>query len=307
MQGDDNRLPDFLMVGAAKSGTTSLWHYLRQHPDVFMPVNKEPLFMVSSYYRNLNSNDPKYALLKKHLVAELDEYQALFSGAGSARAVGEASQPYLYHYELAIENIRRYIGDPGIIIVLRNPVDRAISAYTYLLRDGEESRTIEECLTVEQERRDANWSMSHFYRGAGLYERQVKAYLDSFSRVKVFLFEDLVNDAQGVARDTFELIGVDPEFTPDVSTRHNVSGIPKHAWVHSLISNPNRFVDALKPLAKLVTTEPLRRKLIEGMRARSLRRIELPAATRERLKGLFHADIKRLESLINRDLSGWLS
>lgn len=298
-------LPNFLIVGAAKSGTTSLWHYLKQHPEVFMPTNKEPLFMVAPYYEKLNPADPKCALLKRHLVSDLDAYRALFAGAGNARAIGEASVPYLYHYELAISNIRRHLGDPRIIIVLRNPVDRAQSAYTYLLRDGEETRTLEECLQVEEERCRARWSMSHCYRGAGLYARQVKAYQDHFSRVKVYLYEDLSAGALGLTRELFGFLGVDPEFVPDVETRHNISGIPKHVWLHRLLSNSNPFLDLVRPVVRRVTTSRQRRRLVEGLRGRCLRRPELPESTRQVLKGLFRDDILELERLIHRDLSAW--
>ncbi len=300
------KLPTFLIAGAAKSGTTSVWHYLRQHPGVFMPVNKEPLFMVAPYYERLNRDDPKWELLTRHLVRDFDAYRALFAAAREDQAVGEATQPYLYHYELSIERILRFLGQVKIVILLRNPVERAVSAYTYLLRDGEEPHSLDRCLDLEETRRRAHWSMSHFYLGAGLYHEPVKAYLDAFREVRVYLYEDLCADAPGLVRDLYGFLGVDDAFLPDVTTRHNVSGVPTNAAVHRLLSKPNLLVRAARPLVRALTTERLRRRLVEGVRTRYLEKPAIPEATLGRLRGLFREDLLRLQDLLGRDLSAWL-
>lgn len=299
-------MPNFLIAGAAKSGTTSLWHYLKQHPDVFMPVNKEPMFLAASYYDRLNPEDPKYGLLKHYLVSDLAAYESLFAGAGRAKAIGEATAPYLYHHDLVVPRAKELLGDPRILIILRNPVERAISAYTFLLRDGEEAHSLDECLELEDARMAANWSMSHAYRGAGLYSRQVRAFRDGFSRVKVYLYEDLVRDALGLVRDMYGFLGVDPAFSPDVETRHNISGVPTNRWVHHLLGQPNALRRMVRPFVRMVTTEPQRRRIVEGLRGRFLRRLEVPDSTRRRLRDLFREDVLALQDLIGRDLSAWM-
>lgn len=302
----DIRLPNFLIVGAAKSGTTSLWHYLKQHPEVFMPINKEPIFFVSSYYKNLNPKDPKYELLNKFLVLTFEDYLNLFKNAKKEKAIGEASVPYLYHYEMAIPQIKKYLGDVKIIIILRNPVDRAFSAYTYLLRDQEEVLSLDRCLDIEDKRKKENWCTIHFYKDVGLYFKQVKAYLESFTQVKVYLFDDLKMDTLGLVEDIYEFLDVDSSFIPDVLTRHNISGVPKNMFIHNLIDKPNFFINLLKPVIKTFTSEAKRRKVIEGLRDLNLEKPEMPPETREYLKTLFRDDILKLQDVIDKDLNHWL-
>ena len=299
--------PNFLIVGAAKSGTTSLWHYLKQHPDVFMPVNKEPMFFASSYYEKLNRKDPHYPLIMQYLVTDLAAYRRLFEKSEGKKAVGEATATYLCHHDLVIPKVIQLLDDVKILMILRNPVDRAVSAYTFLLRDGEESQSLDKCLNMEEERMKSHWSMTHAYRGVGLYYSQVKAYMDNFSRVKVYLYEDLVRDAQGLVKQMFEFLEVDSSFSPDVKTRHNISGVPTKAWIHRAISKPNLATRSITPLVKLITTEPQRRKIVEGLRGHYLSKPEIPVETRGRLQEIFRDDILKLQDLIGRDLSTWLA
>ena len=128
------KLPNFLIVGAAKSGTSSLHNYLNQHPDIFLPTYnihgvkvKEPRFLISK-------------LVKDRLhegIWTLEEYQSLFFNCVDYSAVGESTVLYLYYYEEAIKNIKKYLGNNiKIIIMLRNPIERAYSAYNFLVRRG---------------------------------------------------------------------------------------------------------------------------------------------------------------------------
>jgi hypothetical protein len=114
--------PNFLIVGAAKSGTTSLYNYLKQHPDIYMPKHKEPLFMTSEIYANLSEKDPRRHLNDEAKVYTYEDYLRLFADAKNEQMLGEASATYLYYYDVAIPKIKRYLGDPKIVIMLRDPV-----------------------------------------------------------------------------------------------------------------------------------------------------------------------------------------
>lgn len=303
---ENYNIPNFLIVGAAKSGTTSLWHYLKQHPEVFMSVPKEPLFFVSSYYQSLNPKDPKFKLLKSVLRPTLDEYLDLFYGVKNEKAIGEASMPYLYHYDLAIPAIKKHIGDCKIIIVLRNPVQRAFSAYTFLLRDLEETASFESCLELEEKRKNDNWSMSHFYKGAGLFYSQVRAYIEHFKEVKIYLFEELKNHTLEIVKDIYAFLGVDTTFLPDINTKHNISGIPQNMLIHKFITEPNALKDFLRPGIKWFIPETKRRRWIEGLREKNLIKPEMSPETHQELINYFHDDILMLQELINKDLNHWL-
>jgi len=155
---DNIKLPNFLIVGAPKSGTTSLYYYLKEHPEIYMSKLKEPHFF-SKECKNLPFRGPKDESLgsTKYMNLTWEDYQNLFKGAITYKAVGEASADYLYYFKCSIKNIKKYLGNPKIIIILRNPIERAFSAYLHMLRDGREYLSFREALHMEEERKKNNW------------------------------------------------------------------------------------------------------------------------------------------------------
>ena len=144
-----NNLPNFLIVGAAKSGTSSLHNYLNQHPEIFMP----------SYKDGLNVKEPQFLIKNKvkdrlHFgIWSWQEYKALFDDATKFKAIGESSVFYLYYYKEAIKNIKFRLDDNiKIIILLRNPIDRAYSAFQHVSRGLKENLSFEEALQIEENR-----------------------------------------------------------------------------------------------------------------------------------------------------------
>jgi len=121
-------LPTFLIIGAAKSGTTSLWHYLRQHPQIFLTRHKEPNFFILEGLELPPFSGPAapeilYKKIYKYSVTDIDSYRTLFQEVSQEKAIGEASVPYLY-FPQAADRIKKYIPDVKMIVVLRNPIDR---------------------------------------------------------------------------------------------------------------------------------------------------------------------------------------
>lgn len=299
-------LPNFLIVGASKSGTTSLYRYLQHHPEVFLPGLKEPRFFVAPIYRRLSKDDPRYEILMKDTVFTPEDYANLFSRANNAKAIGEASVAYLYYYHTSIPLIKKYLGDVKIIIMLRNPVDRAFSAYTHLRRDRFETLSFEECLNREEDRRANNWSMLNFFYDAGLYYRQVKAFMEQFRRVKVYLLDELIKENRRVLKDTCNFLEVDPSFVPDFKTRYNVSGIPKNQALYSFFTKPNTFKRMVKPFVNAAWPREKREKLVTSLIAKTLTKPRLNPQTRRRLVALYREDILKLQTLLRQDLSHWL-
>ena len=115
-------LPNFLIVGAAKSGTTSLYRYLQQHPDIFMSQKKEPKFF-SSQFLKFPFVGPGDQNMELSICKTFDKYESLFKYADNIKAVGEASADNLYYYTHAIPLIKKYLGNVKILIILRNPID----------------------------------------------------------------------------------------------------------------------------------------------------------------------------------------
>ena len=167
-----NSLPNFILVGAIKSGTTSLYHYLNEHPQIYMPRIKEPRFFTSSALLKKEKFNNKF--LKRFAPApinNLDDYKSLYSNVKNEIAVGEASPQYLFTYETTIPLIKKYLGDIKIILILRNPVDRAYSAYKHTRRNDPNAPYLHEKLSFIDALKDehtrfkkGNYPMIFYYK-----------------------------------------------------------------------------------------------------------------------------------------------
>jgi len=298
-------LPNFIIIGAAKAGTTSCYRYLGQHPDIFVSPQKETNFFA---YQNQPLDfhwwgSPPTAILQS--VTTLAKYEALFQGAANYQAIGEASPLYLYHPQAAA-NIRRQLPKARLIAILRHPAERAFSHYSHLVRDGREpADSFATALAVEAERIKAGWVWDYHYREMGYYCRQLMRYYDQFpaGQIKVFLYEELVADIAGILQQIFRFLGVDDQFVPDTTFRHNISGTPKSKVVQATLSQPN----LLRRLARFFIPHNVRLKAVARIRQQNLIQNQLNSQDRQQLVDNYHQDINALSSLIQRDLSLWLS
>lgn len=131
----------------------------------------------------------------------------------------------------------------------------------------------------------------YHYTSIGFYYNQVKVYLDNSDQVKIYLFDDLKKDSLGLVRDMYEFLGIDTSFVPNVSIKYNVSGIPKNKFIHKFLKEPNILKSTVKPLIKTVILKEKRRKIIEKIKMRNLRKPQMKPETREYLKNLYKEDI----------------
>lgn len=293
-------LPNFVIAGTARSGTTSLYYYLKQHPDIGFPQQKEPKYF-SSLGLTFPHAGPGDQNVDKLMVRDFDSYQELFDGLEGKARLGEASSDYLYHHAHSAAEMRRVLGDVQIILCLRNPVDRAYSAYQNLIRDQRETLSFAEALAAEDGRMAANWDWMWAYKNAGLYANQVATFLRTFSSVKVVLFEDLEKDPQGVVRELFGFLGVAQDVPVDTATRYSHSGKAKNRLIAFLSNRDNALAFALRRIAlKLVP-----RAVLERIASRSLEKAEMDPAVRGELRRYFRDDVTRLESLLARSLAVW--
>jgi len=291
-------LPNFIIVGAAKSGTTSLYHCLRQHPEIFLPDVKEPHFFTAD--RELGFPT----------VTDEEEYRGLFADA-DAPLRGEASTGYLFFPESA-EMIHAQIPDCKIVVMLRNPIDRSLSMWGHQVREGLEPLTLEEALEEEATLggRQLDVDFGFEYLRLGFVAERLERFQELFGseRVKIVFYEDWVEDSARVLRDLFRFVDVDPEFRGHWDRRHNASGVPRFGGLH-------HFLNAKGPLRRLAVT-PLRCALPAKVRHRIWCRLRdwnirrgvrhvLRGETRSQLQSHFTDEIGRLEHLLDRDLSGW--
>jgi hypothetical protein len=290
-------MPNFLIIGAMKSGTTALYYYLEQHPQIYMSPVKEPNYFCSGEQENSVGNS----------ATRIGDYQDLFKDVSGEKAIGEASHCYLYEPEAAAR-IQDYIPDAKLIAVLRNPVDRAYSHFLHMVRNGSEPLTDFAQALREEETGGYQKRNLQDYVGRGRYYDQLKRYFNTFSRdqIKVYLYEDLSNAPVDILQDAFRFLGVDDSFVPDVSLRRNVSGYPKHKTVDKLLTKPSLIKDAVK----IYLPARLRWRLskaFDDLKTRNL--VEPPPVqpeVRRQLIGVYREDVLKVQKLIHRDLSGWL-
>lgn len=296
-------LPNFLIIGAPKSGTSSIYEYLRQHPQVYMSPEKETNFFAFHGNRpNFGGPGDKWRKYATCPVT-LEAYEALFHGVTDERAVGEASPMYLSHPR-APEEIRKHLPDARLIAILRNPADRAFSAYMMRVRDGlERSADFAEALRREPQRIRDNWSWGDYAR-KGFYYEHLKRYFDRFdrSRIRVYLFEDLTRHPLQTMQDIFQFLEIDDGFVPDMSRKHNVSGVIKSPVSRFLWTRSH----ALRAVVRPLLTPKLRHGVFQYV-IRDLVKSSMPAQLRRELLERFRPDILKLEELLQRDLTtAWL-
>jgi hypothetical protein len=289
-------MPNFLIIGAMKSGTTALYYYLEQHPEVYMSPVKEPNFFSSQEQENAVDT-----------VSHIGAYQHLFRGVSGEKAIGEASHSYLYEPRAAAE-IRRYVPEAKLIAILRNPIDRAYSHFLHMVREGTEplddfaQALREDKVGVHKER------IFQDYIGRGFYYSQLERYFDIFDRdqVRVYLYEDLSAAPTSTLQDVFRFLEVDESFVPDVSLRRNVSGYPKYKNLDRLLRGQSRVKHALK----IYLPAGLRWRLSRAFDDLKTRNLVGPPPiqpeVRQQLIRIYREEILKVQELIPRDLSGWL-
>lgn len=293
------RRPTFLVVGVPKAGTTTLYHYLREHPEVFMSPAKEPTYFVP----------------RKSRVATWEAYLALFADAGDAKAIGEATPRY-FHDPEAMERIAQALPDVQVVVLLRQPVERALSHYLMLTnnrtaltpepfsaffrRHLAEAPGWEHGTPSERPRSERSIAMS-FYASA------LERWFERFGRdrVAVFLQDDLRASPERMMAELYGFLGVDPTFLPDVSRRYNLGqGLPRSGGVQRLVFRQS----PAKRLAQRVVPEVARRAVSRILlRLNQSNRQQLSPAERRTFTAVYRNDIQRLERLLDRDLSAWLA
>jgi hypothetical protein len=295
-------MPNFLIIGAMKAGTTALYAYLQQHPQVYMSPLKEPNFFAFEGERMDFRAPQDQQGINRTSVTDVETYRALFKEVRSEKAIGEASHWYLYSPR-APERIRYYIPEVKLIAVLRDPVERAYSEWLHFIRDGEEPvADFARALREEETRKRYNWAFGH-YASRGFYHAQLKRYFDAFDRgqIKIYLYEDLSTDPIGVLGDIFQFLGVDRAFLPRVPVKPNVSGVPKNRALHALLTRPQRIKAFVKPHLPAGLL-----RFASDVKNRNLVKPQLASETRRQMRDMYQEDVLRLQALIDRDLTKWL-
>lgn len=299
-------LPDFLIIGAPKSGTTSLYRYLGSHPEIYMSPIKEPHYFAYPD-RRPRWQGPSSKGPHPTIVWTLDGYQRLFARCTLEKVAGEASTGYLYSPQ-APQAIKEIIPGARLIVVLRHPADRAYSQFCQERRLGMEPlRDFAAALAPEEERIRLCWSERFYYRANGLYGTHLKRYYSLFPKQQllILLYEDLVADVSEVLRKICRFLGVDDQFRFDTSEHHNVTRtVARSSQVRRMLGQEH----FTKSVFRLICPHRLRDDLFHKLTAlNSAPKPPFAPELRRELVAFYRADVLKLQKLIDRDLSMWLT
>ena len=292
--------PNLFIVGAAKSGTTSLHNYLDQHPDIYMSRFKEPHFLIN--------NEIGCDRIPSGISDEKDYYN-LFLNGFNAKYRGESSVMYLMYPEIVIPKINNKFGnDSKIIIMLRNPVDRAYSGYQHVKRFNinETSIDFKFAWNISEERyfSKKNMTPASRHKELGLYYKQVKLYLNKMKNVHIIIYDDYLNDFNKEIKSVFDFLGL-KHIKVDSNKKHMVGGWEwKNNNFKRLLYSDNWIKSSLKFLipfnkirnyisAKFIQREKLKVKVISNSDSKML-------------KLFYKEDVKLLSKLLKRDLNYWV-
>lgn len=292
------KLPTFLIVGVQKAGTTSIYNYLQQHPQVYMSPVKETNFLEKDW-ENLPPEQQN-----KNGILTLEDYYQLFANVKDEVAIGEASPNYLFHYESSAARIKKYVPDAQLIAILRNPVERAYSDYLMHRRDALGYKSLSEQIKYSAHK--------SFIIRKGFYYTPIKYYFENFGRekLKLFLYEDLCQNSQDFMREMYRYIGVDDNFIPNTSEKAQVAKVPKNEAINNLLQRKNTLRDIAANVLKTVLPLEIRQKLrgsLINLNSQDKKEVPLSSEDRQKLREIYREDILKLQDLIDRDLSKWIA
>lgn len=289
--------PSFFVIGAYRSGTTTLYRMLRQHPGVFLPLEKEPNWLA------VEDNPEASHILRERSVPDRAAYEALYRERGADQVPGDISPEYLRNPHVA-GHLAEIAPDARLVAILRNPIERAWSDFLLHRRDGNEPcETLVDALAQQSDRTTDGDHRAGHYLDSGMYATQLQRYLDRFpaEAVQVHLFEDLKTDLDGTMRAIFSHIGVDPGVEVEREKPINASGIPRNPVVAQVLKARSR----LRPYVSRSVLERAR-PLWDRVLSSQLDRPTLGDADRQLLADHYRDEIPALGKLLDRDLSHWL-
>jgi hypothetical protein len=292
-------IPNFLIIGTPRSGTTTLYQHLKRHPDVFMSSIKEPMFFICE-----GEPDPSFGSLIAQPAADWESYQSLFRGATNAKMVGEASTYYLYS-PTACHRISERLPKVKLIAILRNPVERAYSHFlSNRLRGIETIPDFGGALAAETDRQRQGWFMYFFYREVGFYSPQIRRYLEKFPREQILflLFDEISRHSSTALKKIHRFLEIADDDPQGFSTRYNSAGVPRNRRWYDFLTKPN----PVKQLLKRFLPESVQYEILTRLLGYSIAKPPMKEAVRCTLSKAYHEDILRTQELIQLDLSAWL-
>jgi hypothetical protein len=301
----DDRWPSFYLLGAEKAGTTSLYHYLRQHPDVFLPEEKEPGFF--SLYWDIAVEPAKTVERTWGSSVDLDRfdgfedalavYRSLYQGAPADAERGDCTASYLWHPRTP-ERIETLTPEARFLVLVRDPVERAFSHYLMVRRAGAEERAFLDALERDLER-EGTEEAPHRYLLSGRYTEQIERYTDRFGseNVHVVFTERMAKSTDAVLHDVARFLGLPtrPIDRMDTGERHNPYREPANALADWLRTN-----DTIKSLAQALLPKSVRDVLGNEVLMQAEDKPTMSDEARASLEDHYAEEPDRLEALVGK-------
>jgi hypothetical protein len=285
-------MPNFIIVGAAKSGTTTLYNYLKSNPSIYLPEFKEPHYFANNHPLNFD------------VLNNRQNYCDLFRDQNEV-AIGEASTAYLYFPDTP-ERIYSEIPKCKIIALLRDPTERALSMWGHQVREGLEKCSLEEAVEDELSgnlRQLNNVEFGFNYCKQGLVANNLEKYQSVFGRHNVYIgdYQLLRTDPSELVRQICNFLEVEPHEIDAKPQRLNASGNPQFRWLHKFLNSKHPVRKALVWPLKMVLPVNARHKLWSSFRNWNIlrgRRHEINSLTKIKLDKYFELEVKRINELI---------
>ena len=293
--------PNFIIAGFPKCGTTSLHHYLDEHPEIFMPKQKELHFFTSKILSKLK-NGPKDAVVKKTQTHSSESYLGFYKNVRNEIAIGDASPSYI-NYPSQFQKIKEYLDDPKFIIILRDPINRAYSNYLHLKREHRETLTFKEAVNNENERKKNKYSDFWYYKFNSTYSEKIIKAKEIFSDVLILTSEELSNNLESTMKKVYQFLDVDYSFkAKGNSNRFNKGGNYKKNFFTKIIFQPSTAKNLIK---KVIKPTPFLKILLARIASFfSVNDEQIDQETLLYLKKHFKKDVEKLRGL-NIDISNW--
>lgn len=279
-------LPNFIVAGAKKTATTSMYEYLKQHPQIYMSPIKEAKYFA---YEPHNPNHVS-AGYQQYPIRTMEAYQDLFRDVTNEIAIGEASPLYISSL-YALQQIYQTIPTVKLIFSLRNPVDRVYSDYIMRVRGGYEERPVAQAMQEDLD----DFRQKTYYKWLSPWYEHFPV-----EQIKVVLFEDIKKDAVQVMQELYQFLGVDAGFRPDVSRHHQIGGLPKSQAKQTIVNYLRRY-----RFLRFYLPKGLRIHFTDFARGNLEKAPPLPDDLRQMLSQMYCEDLPELSKLIGRDLSIW--
>ncbi len=306
--------PNLFIVGAAKSGTTSLYHHLKQHPEVYLSPIKEPNFFStdikiedfsSAYRKRATFVDNRYfntlplKEMQLSFIRNSQQYAQLFKNVTTEKIICEASTSYLYSSEAA-KNIFDFNPTSKILIIIRNSIERTFSHYLMAVKYGFTSLNFRQAIEKDLAANKKGWGQSELFIELSLYYDQIKRYFDIFpkNQIKIILFDDLVKHQEKTIKEVYNFLSINDQFYTSLDKK-NAAETPKYPKTNKLLTDIG-----IKQLVLKAINNETKQKLKSYLFSK--KKNQLSQTDKAFLLPFFEKDNLKTSKLIGIDLSHWL-